>query len=62
MNRYYALVSTNSSEGLHERVSADAETLEAAKALFAAEYGAANVVSVWGEREAALPRNNERGR
>ena len=34
----------------------EAETLKDAKALFVAEYGADRVVSVWGEREAAMPR------
>ena len=48
---------TGSLEALHKKVSADAETLEDAKVLFAAEYGAANAVSVWGECEGALPRN-----
>jgi hypothetical protein len=57
MDRYHALVSTDAPDGLHKRVSIEAKTLKDAQALFCAEYGADKVVSVWGEREGALPRD-----
>ena len=57
LNRYHAIVSTGDPEGIHRRVSLDAETLSHAKELFEAEYGKGMVVSVWGDYE----ENKRRG-
>jgi len=55
--RYHAIVSTDSPDGIHKRVSVRADSLEDAKALFSAQYGAAKIVSLWGEQEGAALRD-----
>jgi hypothetical protein len=57
MNRYHAIVSVDSPDGVHKRVSLLAESLGDAQRLFAAQYGEGKVVSVWGEYEGAAHRD-----
>jgi hypothetical protein len=56
MNLYHAIVSTDDPEGIHKRVSIEAEYLDRAKDLFAARYAKERIVSVWGDYEAAKRR------
>jgi|HubBroStandDraft_1064217.scaffolds.fasta_scaffold411148_2 hypothetical protein len=56
-NRYHAIVSTDSPDGIHKRVSVRADCLESAKELLSAQYGAAKIVSLWGEQEGAAVRD-----
>lgn len=56
MHRYHAIVSVDSPDGVHRRVSLLAESLDDAVKLFAAQYGEGKVVSVWGEQESAAVR------
>jgi len=56
-NRYHAIVSVDSPDGIHKRVSLKADSLEGAKELLSAQYRAAKIVSLWGEREAAAVRD-----
>jgi 6-phosphogluconolactonase/glucosamine-6-phosphate isomerase/deaminase len=57
VNRYHAIVSTDSPDGIHKRVSVKADSLTHAREILAAQYGADKVVSLWGEGESALVRD-----
>ena len=56
---YQALVATNGPDGLHKRVSVEARSVAEATKLLAEEYGADNVVSVWGGWEAEQIRRDK---
>lgn len=58
MSRYHALISTGDPEGIHKRVSLDAENLSHAKELLEAEYGMVKIVSLWGDYEASKQRGD----
>jgi hypothetical protein len=51
LNVYHAVVATNDPAGIHRRVCLEANSLQKAKELFAAQYGHDNVVSVWEDFE-----------
>jgi len=54
---YWALVAvTDDPDGLHTKVSLEAQTLDQAAALFRERYGRERIVSVWGECESKLIR------
>jgi hypothetical protein len=53
---YHALIAVDDSDGLHERVSLEAESLAQAKHTLAAQHGDRNIVSVWGEWESQQSR------
>ena len=56
LNLYHAIVATGDPDGLHKRVSLEAENVNQAREQFGAQYGQANVVSVWGDYEAEKRR------
>jgi hypothetical protein len=57
MNRYHAIVSVDSPDGVHKRVSLLAESLGHAKKMLATQYGEGKIVSLWGEKESAAFRD-----
>ena len=57
LDTYEALVATTAApDGMHKRVSVQADSLAHARELLEAEYGVGRVVSLCSEREAAKPR------
>ena len=56
-NRYHAIVSVDSPDGVHKRVSVRADCLENAKEILSEQYGATKIVSLWGEQEGAAVRD-----
>jgi hypothetical protein len=47
MSHYYAMISTGDPDGIHKRVTVEADTIKEAEEMFAAEFGKERVVRIW---------------
>jgi hypothetical protein len=47
MSHYYAMISTDEPDGIHKRVTVEADTMDEAKEKFSSQYGEGRVVKVW---------------